>query len=155
MATVEQARQQISQQRQRLETSRRQIQQQEQQVRQAQLERLSRAELQQRTRADILRRKLQQQELGARKQQALREFTPIRQDLSSAEEQIRSFEREVDRISSINTARAEQVSSFNRDLAVAQKLVDKGRSFAGETERVRRFAQEIQQGREPKTAISI
>ena len=144
MATIAEAQRIAQQSRQSIAEQKRIIAETRQRVEQARARQLTRAELQRRTRADIVRRKQQLKQFEQLKQSQLSQIDPFDQQITLAERELTTFERE---ISAAQKSQA-QSAAIQRDIASAQKIVERGLPSIGETARVREFVKKLQAGQE-------
>lgn len=144
MATIAEAQRIAQQSRQAIAEQKRIIAETRQRVEQARARQLTRAELQRRTQADIVRRKQQLKQFEQLKQSQLSRIDPFSQQIILAERELTTFERE---ISAAQKSQA-QASAIQRDIAAAQKIVERGLPSIGETPSVLRFVKKLQAGQE-------
>ena len=95
MVSIQEARQQITQQRQTLQQQQQQIQETRREVEQTRLRSLTRAELQVRGREEIIKRKLASQRLEGLKKKQLAKLDPLETEIKKSRVEISKFEQRV------------------------------------------------------------
>ena len=144
MATIQEARQQVTQARQNLQQQKQQIQEARQEIRKTELRPLTRTELQVRGREDIITRKLQAKELEGLKQTQLKRLDPFdvqiketRQEIDKFDIQVKVFEKQI-----------KEQKQFEQEVKVAQGIVNRGISSTFAPRKIRELVRKIKEGEE-------